>query len=72
MIAIADNEKRVVVERMRDDVLIHVITQIAVESGADILVDGLEFDEDQRQAVNEADAIGPAIIVRRAQASQLD
>ena len=46
MIAIADDQEGVVMERVRYDALAHVVAQIAVEAGADILVDGLQFDED--------------------------
>jgi hypothetical protein len=31
---------------VRDDVLVHVVAQIAVETGANILVDGFQLDED--------------------------
>ena len=59
------------VEGMGDDVLVHVVAQVAVEPGADVLVDRLQLDEDQRQAVDEADEIGAAVVVRRAQAGEL-
>jgi len=57
-------------EGMRDDVLIHVVAQVPVETGADVLVDRLQLDEDQRQAVDEADEIGAAVVARRAQPGQ--
>ncbi len=69
-VAIGDDQKGVVVEGMGDDVLVHIVAQIAVETGADVLVDRLQLDEDQRQSVDEADEIGAAVVVRRAQASQ--
>ena len=55
-------------EGVGDDVLVQVVAQVAVEAGADVLVDRLQLDEDQRQAVDEADEIGAAVVVRRAQA----
>ena len=59
------------VKGVRDDVLIHVVAQVAIEASADVLVDGLQLDEHQRQAVDEADDIGAAVVVRRAQAREL-
>ena len=59
------------VEGVRDDVLVHVVAQVAVEAGADVLVDGLQLDEDERQAVDETDEIGAAVVVRRAQPGEL-
>ena len=70
-VAVADDQEGVVVEGMGDDVLVHVVAQVAVEAGADVLVDGLQLDEDQRQAVDEADEVGAAVVVRRAQAGDL-
>ena len=70
-VAVADDQEGVVVEGMGDDVLVHVVAQVAVEAGADVLVDRLQLDEDQRQAVDEADEIGAAVVVRRAQAGEL-
>ena len=40
-VTIRDDQESVVVEGMRDDVLVHVVAQIAVEPGADVLVDCL-------------------------------
>jgi hypothetical protein len=57
-------------EGLCDDVLIHVVAQVTVESGADVLVDCLQLDKHQRQTVDEADKIGAAVIVWRAQAGQ--
>ena len=59
------------VEGVGDDVLVHVVAQVVVEAGADVLVDRLQLDEDQRQAVDEADEIGAAVVVRRAHAREL-
>jgi hypothetical protein len=68
---VADNQECVVMEGMRNDVLVHIVAQIAVKSGSDILVDRLQLDEDQRQTVDKADEIGTAVVVRCAQAGQL-
>ncbi len=70
-VAVADDQEGVVVEGMGDDVLVHVVAQVAVEAGADVLVDRLQLDEDQRQAVDEAHQIGAAVVVGRAQAGEL-
>ena len=66
--AVADDEEGIVVKGVGDDVFVEVIAQVAVEPGADVLVNGLQLDEDQRQAVDETDEIGPAVVSRRAQA----
>ena len=58
-------------ECVGDDVLVEVIAQVIVETGADVLVDRFQFDEDQGQAVDETDQIGAAVIARRAQAGDL-
>ena len=71
-VAIADDQQCIVVEGMGDDVLVEVIAQIAVEAGADILVDRLQFDEYQRQAIDEADQVGAAVVVGRAQPGDLE
>ena len=70
-VAVADDEEGVVVEGVGDDVLVQVVAQVAVEAGADVLVDRLQLDEDQRQAVDEADQVGPAVVARGAQAGDL-
>ena len=70
-VAVADDQEGVVVEGVRDDVFVHVVAQVAVKAGANVLVDGLEFDEDQRQAVDEADEIGSTVVVRGSQPGQL-
>ena len=59
-------------KRMRDDVFIQVVLQIAVEAGADVLVHRLQFGEHQRQAVDEANQIGPAVVIGRAQPGDLE
>ena len=58
-------------EGVGDDVLVHVVGEVVVEALADVLVDRLQFDEDQRQAVDEADQIGAAVVVRRADTGEL-
>ena len=40
-VAVADDEEGVVVEGVGDDVLIEIVVQVAIEAGADVLVDGL-------------------------------
>ena len=59
-------------EGMGDDVLVHVVGEIVVETLPDVPVDRLQFDEDQRQPVDETDQIGPAVVVGRADAGQLE
>jgi hypothetical protein len=45
---------------------------IIVESGPDVLVDRLEFDEHQGQAVDEADQIGAGVVVGHPQALKFE
>ena len=52
-------------EGVRDDALVHVVGEVVVEALADVLVNGLQLDEDQREAVDETDQISPAVIIRR-------
>ena len=40
---------------MRDDVLVHVIGEVVIEALADVFIDRFQFDEDQRQAIDETD-----------------
>ena len=47
-----------------------VIAQVVAVGVFELLVTGFEFDEDQRQAVDEADEIGAAVVARRAQPGQ--
>jgi hypothetical protein len=70
-IAIAHDEKGVVVEGVGDAVLGEVVGQVVVEAGADVPVYGLQFDEDQRQAVDEAHQIRATVVVRHAHALDL-
>jgi hypothetical protein len=50
-VTIADDEKGVVMEGVGDDVLVEVVAQVAVETGADVLVDRLQLDEDQQPSL---------------------
>ena len=52
-------------EGMGDDVLVHVVGEVVVETLSDVLVDRLQLDEDQRQTVHETDQIGAAVVVGR-------
>jgi hypothetical protein len=45
-------------------VLVQVVGEVLVEAGADVAVDGLQLDEDERQAVDEAHEVGAAVVVR--------
>ena len=51
------HEKCVVVEGVGDAVFVQVVSQVVVEAGGDIPVHGLQLDEHQRQAVDEADQV---------------
>ena len=59
------------VEGVGDAVLGQVVGQVVVEAGADVPVDRLQLDEDQRQAVDEAHQIGAPVVVRHAHALDL-
>ena len=67
-VAIADHEESVVMEGVVDAGLAEVVGQVVVETGPHVQIDGFEFDEHQRQAVDEADQIGPAVVVGDAEA----
>jgi hypothetical protein len=60
-----------VVKRVRDDLLGHVVGEVVVEPPANVPVDGFELDENQRQAVDEADKVRPAVVMRHPQSLQL-
>ena len=70
-VAVADHEEGVVVECVIDAGLAEVIGQVVVEAGPHVQIDGFEFDEHQRQAVDETDQIGPAVVVGDAEALDL-
>lgn len=71
VVAVADDEEDVVVEGVRDRVLVQVVGEVVVEPGADVLVNRFQLDEDDGQAVDEADEIGAPVVVRDAQALDL-
>ncbi len=56
--AIADDQESIVVKRVRDHVLVQIVAQVAVEARSDVLVNGFEFNEHERQSVDKADEIG--------------
>ncbi len=57
LLAVAEHHNRVVVKQVRNGVA--VIGEVLLESGLEILVDVLALDEQQRQAVDEADDVRP-------------
>ena len=69
-VAVRDDQEGVVMEGLRNDALVHVVGEVVVETLADVLVDGLQLDEDQRQPVDETDQIGAAVVVRRSDAGE--
>ena len=69
-VPVADDQEGVVVKGMGDDVLVEIVTEVAIEAGPDVLVDRLEFNEHQRQTIHEADEVGAAVIARRPQACE--
>ena len=71
MVTVRDDEEGVMMEGMGDDILVHIVGEVVVEALADVLVDRLQFDEHQRQAVDETDQVGAAVVVRRADAGEL-
>jgi hypothetical protein len=70
-VAVADNQHSIVMENLRDHLRRHVVGEIIVEALADVVIDGLELDEYQRQPVDEADDVGPASVMRHAQSLKL-
>ena len=70
-VAVRHDQEGVVVEGVGDDILVHVVRKVVVEALADVLVDRLQLDEDQRKAVDETDHIGAAVVVRRADTGEL-
>ena len=71
MVAVAYHQKCIVVEGMRDAMFAHVVSEIVVEAGADVPVNRLQLNEDQRQAVDEANQVRPPVVVRHANALDL-
>src|SRR5262249_31113496 len=45
-VAIADHQEGVVVEGVGDAVLVQIVGQVVVKAGADVPIDGLQFDKD--------------------------
>ena len=70
-VAVRHDQEGVVMEGMGDDVLVHVVGEVAVEALADVPVDRLQLDDHQRQAVDEADQVGAAVVVGGADAGEL-
>ena len=58
-------------EGVGDDILVPVVGQVVVEALADVPVDRLQLDEDQRQAVDETDQIGATVVAGRTDAGEL-
>ena len=65
--AVTDDDKGIVVEGMSDDVFVKIVLQVAVEPRPDVFVNRFQLDKDQRQAIDEADEVGPAVVVGRTQ-----
>ena len=70
-VAVRHDQEGVVMEGMGDDVLVRVVGEVVVKPLADVLVDRLQLDEDQRQAVDETDQVGTAVVIGRADAGEL-
>jgi hypothetical protein len=70
-VAVADHQESVVMECVGDAVLMQVVAQVIVEAGADVAVNGLQLDEDDRQAVDEADQVSAPVVVRHSHALDL-
>jgi len=78
-VPVAHHQERVVVKRVGDHLLVHVVPEVAaeargrapVEARAEVLVHGLELDEHEREPVDEAQQIGAAVVVRRAHSLDL-
>ena len=60
VMAVAQDEKSVVVKKLRDGILI--VGEIVGVGILDIYVDGFEFHEEQRNTVDKADNIGAAAV----------
>lgn len=69
--AVADDQKGVVMKRLDDHVFVEVVPRVAVEGGPNVLVNRFEFNEHQRQAVDEADQLCAAIAIGGTQAHDL-
>ena len=71
-VPVRHDQEGVVMEGMGDDVLVNVVGEIVVEALADVPVDRLQLDEGERQAVDEADQVGAAVVVGGADPGQLE
>jgi hypothetical protein len=67
-VAVADYQEGVVVEGVGDAVLVQIVGQVVVKAGADVPIDSLQLDKDQRQAIDEAHEVGAPVVVRHAYA----
>src|SRR5262245_10043943 len=47
-VAVADHQEGVVVEGVGNTVLVQIVGQVVVEAGADVPIDSLQLDKDQR------------------------
>jgi len=63
---IADNKEGVMMEGMGYNVLIQIVFQVAFEAATNIFIDGLQFNEYQRQAVDETEQNGSPSLSTRA------
>ena len=63
-VAVAHHQEDVVVEGVRDAVLVQIVREVLVKTGTDVPVDGLQLNEDQRQAVDETDEVRAPVVVR--------
>src|SRR5262245_56096575 len=70
-VTVADHQEGAVVKGMGNAVLVQIVGQVVVEAGADVPVDGLQLDKDQRQAVDKAHEVGASVVVRHAYALDL-
>ena len=71
-VPVRNDQEGVVMEGMGDDVLVQVVGEVVVEALADVPIDRLQLDEDQRQPVDETDQIGAAVVVGGADPGQLE
>src|SRR6266853_3993930 len=65
--AVTHDEERVMMKGVSNNMLVHVVPQVAVKSRPDVLIDRLELDEHQRQAIDKTNQVRPPIVARRAQ-----
>ena len=71
-VAVADDKEGVVVKCVIDARLAEVVGQVIIEAGPHVQIDGLQFHEDQRQAVDVADEVGAAVVMGDAEALNLE